>query len=140
VSEKKIRYRDGVLITEKSPEEQETIWWRHQDESDTDHHNPTGETVQATAPVARKLHAKDLAARKGRKAGGDARGEQQRASAEQAAKPIYEKYKEMKAAGVPPRKLINKVTTWAQTSAGHNHLDVRQIRRAIERLKNKDSS
>jgi hypothetical protein len=136
---KPLLYRDGIPVVEKSPEEQEAIWWRHIDPEHADY-NPTGQTTDATSGVAIKLHEIDVAARNGRKAGGRQRGKQQRQDAERAAKPIYEKYLELRKQGVAPRKLISKVAAWAQSIAAYNHLDVRQIRRAIERLKKRDSS
>ena len=129
-------HRDGKPVADRPTAARARIAYEHLDSKDVEHYNPDG----ATAGAAKEALLEVIVTAESRHSGGRKRGEEQRRMAMNEARPIYEKYVELRTAGVPSRQLISRTAEWAQQDERYNKVDKRAIRRMVDRLKKEDSS
>lgn len=136
---KAILYRDGKPVVDRPEEEVAAIFLNHTKPGHPDE-NPNGVTAGASSPIAHSFFGAAIEERRKKRQAGKLRAFVARENAEIAARPIYEEYKKQIESGVKPRKAIGATFEALTRSARFNGLDIRQIRRAVRRMIEKDKS
>lgn len=141
-SSAQVFYRDGKPVTDRPQAEIAKIVFEHRNPQHPNFNRDDfgGATAEAGTEPAKFFHEWTTRETAAQSRAGKDRARELKKAADESAQPIYEKWKELKNKGTPKRKLYSKTAEWCQRSTGHNDCDIRQVRRAVDRLRKKDKS